>query len=101
MFMCPAEWREWRNGDLMTYVPREGKAYCTMTYVERVSPVRSLRYLLYRVLDEEPEFVTKEVFQPARFLSLEGEYGARIVVKGESRGVPIAFVVAALFTEDF
>jgi hypothetical protein len=101
MFMCPEGWREWRNGDLMTYVPREGKAHCVITYAERITPVHSLPYLLYRVLEDEPEFVRTETLQIVRFVSVEGEYGARIVVKGESRGNPIAICVAALFTESF
>jgi hypothetical protein len=85
----------------MTYVPREGKAHCVITYVERVTPVHSLPYLLYRVLEEEPDFTRTETLQIARFVSVEGEYGARIVVKGESRGAPISICVAALFTESF
>lgn len=101
MFMCPDGWREWRNGDLMTYVPREGKAHCVLTYAERITPVHSLPYLLYRVLDDEPAFTREETLQIARFVSQEGEYGARIVVKGECQGARIAICVAALFTETF
>jgi hypothetical protein len=83
------------------YSPREGRVHCVMTYKERVRPLRSLPAHLYEVLEEDAEFVRQETHKIVRFITDEGEYGARITVLGEYRGLPVSHVVAAVFAEDF
>jgi hypothetical protein len=83
------------------YTPREGRVDCIMTYAERVAPLQTLPVLLYETLAEDVDFKRHETRKIARFISDEGEYGARIVTTGEHHGMPVAHIVAAIFTEDF
>ncbi len=101
MILCPPGWREWRAGDVLMYSPREGRLDCVMTYQERVTPLRSFPALLQDVLAEDPEFQLVEKSRIRRFVTDEGEYGARIVARGTYHGRPIGHVLASVFADDF
>ena len=101
MILPPPGWHHRRTSDVYVYVPREGQLDCVITYVERLSPLRSLPALVRETLASDPEFNVGEVFMTNRFVTLEGEYGARVTVTGLHHGKPAAHIVAGVFVEDF
>jgi hypothetical protein len=101
MIQGPPGFREWRSGDVLTYAPRGGRVHCVMTYEERVAPLRSVRELVAEVLADDADFQAAETDEMVRFVTQEGEYGARSVIKGHHRGRPIVHIVAAVLADDF
>jgi hypothetical protein len=101
MILPPHDWHHRRSGDVYMYMPRETPPGCVLTYSERVAPLRSLAAHVQETLASDPEFEALQVFMITRFLTLEGEYGARVLVTGRRGAQPVAHVVAAVFAEDF
>src|ERR1051326_5609159 len=101
MILCPPGWRSWRAGDVYMFAPRTGAIHCVMPSHPRLAPVRSFPAVVGESLDEDRELVVAEKSQIVRYTTAEGEYGARMVVKGTFRGAPIAHVIATVFADDF
>lgn len=101
MIAPPPDWHHRRSGDVYMYMPRDPTPGCVLTYSERVSPLRSLAAHVRETLETDAEFEPTAVFTTARFLTLEGEYGARAVIKGHRGQQPVAHVIAAVFADDF
>lgn len=101
MILPPHDWHHRRSGDVFMYMPRQTPAGCILTYAERVTPLRSLATHARETLASDPEFEPQQVFMVTRFLTHEGEFGGRVLIKGKRGAQPVAHVIAAVFAEDF
>jgi len=101
VILPPHDWHHRRSGDVFMYMPRATSSGFVITYAERVTPLRSLVTHVRETLQSDPGFEVEQVFMVARFLTLEGEFGARVLIRGKRHDQPVAHVVAAVFVEDF
>jgi hypothetical protein len=73
----------------------------TVTYRERMAPLRPLGVLVRDFLSLTPSFTDAVPAPPERMVTLEGEHAALVVIAGRERAAPALRVLGFVLTEDF
>jgi hypothetical protein len=79
----PAEWETRYGANLV--ILRHPTLSARISYQERLHPQPSFSSIIERVLDADPEFRAQQFGTPQRVVTLEGEYGAWISIRGQRR----------------
>jgi hypothetical protein len=99
VILFPGEWRQTFGVNLTSAVAPELGA--RFRYHERIRPQPSFSKIVARALASDPEFRPRELGEVVRVVTVEGEYGAWVVVTGQREGLPAMRYIGSAFLDDF
>ena len=95
----PADWDTRYGANLVTL--RRPALSARISYQERLHPQPSFSSIIERVLDADPEFRAQQFGTPQRVVTLEGEYGAWISIRGQRGDVRAMRCVGEVLMGEF